>query len=62
MDEAAAGEVRARYDLNQIIEFNLRVVDDGDSCIDDLMEIVRWDVGGHANSDTGRTVHQKIWQ
>ena len=61
MDEAAAGKVGARYDFNQIIEFNLWVVDDGDSCVYNLMEIVRRNVSSHTNSDTSRTIHKKVW-
>ena len=61
MDEAAAWKVGTRYDFNQIIEFNLWVVDDGDSCVYNLMEIVRRNVSSHTNSDTSRTIHKKVW-
>ncbi len=36
------------------------VVDDGDSGVDDFAEVVRRDVGRHADADAGGAVNQQV--
>ena len=60
IDDPAGWEVRAGHDAQQLIEPNLRVVDHGETGVDRLGEIVRWNVGRHTDRDSRRSVHQKI--
>ena len=52
-DDAAGGEVRARDDLQQLVERALRIVDDVDDGVADLAQVVRREVDGHADGDAG---------
>ena len=56
------GEIGAAHDLAELVDRDGRVVDDGGGGIDDLAEVVRRDVGRHADGDAGRAVHQQIGQ
>ena len=60
VDHARCGQIRAGDELHQLIDGDFRVVEQGDTAVDHLAEIVRRDVGGHADRDTGGTVDQQI--
>jgi hypothetical protein len=59
-DDPGRREVRALDVLHQPVEVDLRVVDEGDRRVDHLLEVVRWDVGGHADRDAGAAVDQQV--
>ena len=71
-DDVAAGrEVRARDQADQLPElvgaeigssscFEMRVLDQPDAAVDDLAQVVRRDVGRHADGDAGRSVDQQV--
>ena len=59
-DNAAGGEVRAGNVLHQIGQCAFRVIQHADAGIDDLFQVVGWDIGGHAHGDAGGAVHQQI--
>ena len=61
-DDAAGGEVRALDEAAEVIHRDARVVDDSAGGGDNLVQVVRRDVGRHADGDAGRAVHQKIRQ
>ena len=63
-DEAAGGEVGAFDVLEDEVEvgtgFALFFGDDGDGGVDDFGEVVRRDVGGHADGDAGAAVDDEV--
>ncbi len=59
-DDAAGGEVRALDELHEVVGRRLGVVDDVHGGVDDLAEVVRRDVGGHADGDAGGAVDQQV--
>ena len=59
-DEAAGGEVRARNDLDQLLDRDRRIVEIGDAGVDHFAEIMRWNVGRHAHGDAAGAVHQQV--
>ena len=59
-DDSASREVRAGHDLNQLVDADLRGVDDREAGIDDLAQIVRRHVGRHADRDAAGAVDQKV--
>jgi len=61
-DRAAGREVRAGHELAEAIRGDGRVVDEGDRGVDDLAQVMGWDVGGHADRDAGAAVDQEVRQ
>ena len=59
-DHAAGREVRALDELADLVHLGLGMVDDIAGAVDDLREVVRRDVGRHADRDAGRAVHQQV--
>ncbi len=59
-DLAAGREVGALDVLEEILDGELGVVDQRDQRGDDLAQVVRRDVGRHADGDAGRAVHQEL--
>ena len=59
-DDAAGREVRAGNDLHQFRQVHRRIVDQRDRAVDDLAEIVRRDVGRHADGDAAGAVDQQV--
>ncbi len=60
VDDAAGGEVRSRHVLHQRRQWQRRIIQQGDARVDGLGEIVRRDVGRHADRDAGLPVHQQV--
>ena len=61
-DRAAGREVRAGDVLAEVVRGQLRVVDEGSGGVADLAEVVRRDVGGHADGDARRAVDEQVRQ
>ncbi len=61
-DDAAGGEIGARDDVDQFVDRDGRVVDDGDAGGDRLAQVVRRHVGRHADGDAAGAVDQQIGQ
>ena len=59
-DRAAGGEIRPRHDLHQLGQRHVRPVDQRDAGVDDLAEIVRRNIGRHADRDAAGAIDQKI--
>ena len=59
-DNAAGREVRSLDELADLVHLRLGMVDDIAGAVDDLREVMRRDVGRHADRDTGRAVHQQV--
>ncbi len=59
-DHAAGREVRPLDELHQVVGGGLRVVDHVQGGVDDLTEVVRRNVGGHADGDAGRAVDEQV--
>ncbi len=65
-DDPARGEIGSLHELHQCFDINvielfvfLEHVNDG---VNDLCKIMRWNRRCHADRDTRRAIHQKIWQ
>ena len=59
-DDAAGREVRPRHDADQVVDRQRRIFDQRHAGIDHLAEIVRRDVGRHADRDAARAVDQQV--
>ena len=59
-DGGAGREIRARHDLDQVLDRQRRIVDQRHAGVDDLAEIVRRDVGRHADRDAAGAVDQQV--
>ena len=59
-DGAAGREIRALHELHQVIERDVRIVDLRADAVDDFAEIVRRNVGRHADGDAGAAVDEQI--
>ena len=60
VDDAAGREIRTRNVLHQIRERDRRVIQQRKAGVDDLRQVVRRDVGGHADRDARLTVDQQV--
>jgi hypothetical protein len=60
VDQAAGGEIGPRDDDPELVGGDLGVLDERDGGVDDLAQVVRRDVGGHADGDAARPVHQQL--
>ena len=59
-NDAAGREVGARNDADQFVDAEGRIFDQRDAGIDHLAEIVRRDIGRHADRDAACPVHQQV--
>ena len=59
-DQRAGREVRPWHDLDQLVDADLGIVEVGDAGVDHLAQVVRRDVGGHADRDAARAVDQEV--
>ena len=62
VDDAAGREVRTDDDLLEVLDGGAGLVDDEAGGLDELVQVMRRDVGRHADRDAGRTVHQQVGQ
>ena len=66
-DAADAAELAARREvgpldvLHQLVDRDVGVVDLGADCVNGLAEVVRRDVGRHADGDAGAAVDKEVW-
>ena len=60
VDDARGREVRAGDVLHQAVDVDLGIVDQRDGGVDHFRQVVRRDVGRHADRDAGRTVDQQV--
>ena len=60
VDDAGRREVRRRNDLDQFVDRCLGVVQQVLARVDDFVQVVRRDVGRHADRDTRRAVDQQV--
>ena len=59
-DDSAGGEVGRRHQLHQLGDRHRRVVDVGAAGVDDLAEVVRRNVGRHADRDAAGAVDEQV--
>ena len=59
-DDAAGRKIRSRHDRVELVDAERRIVDQRDGGVDDLAEIVRRDVGRHADCDAAGAVDQQV--
>src|SRR5262249_16600557 len=60
VNECAGGEIRSRHHLVQILGLGVRVLNQLDGRFDDLAQVVRRNLGRHADGDSVRTVDQQV--
>src|SRR5207248_10917059 len=59
-NDAAGWKVRTWHDRNEVVDRKCRIVDQCGTGIDDLAEIVRGNVGRHADRNAAGAIDQKI--
>ena len=59
-DQAAGREVRPLHDLAQFIDGDLGIVEVGHAGVDDFAQVVRRDVGRHADRDAAGAVDEQV--
>ena len=59
-NDAAGRKIRPRHDRDQFVDRERRIVDQRNAGVDHLAEIVRRDIGRHADGDAAGAVDQKI--
>ena len=62
VNDARSGKVRGRHNFHQLIHRSLRVAQKVQAGVDHFVQIVWWDVGGHAHRNTARAVNEQIGQ
>ena len=60
VDEAGCREIRSLHVLQQVSQRGVRIVHQRDAAVHDLRQIVRGNVGRHADGDAVRSVHQQV--
>jgi hypothetical protein len=60
VDESGGREVGSRNDLYQLIDRDLRLLDQSDRGVKDLRQIMRRDLRRHSDGDSFRTVYEQI--
>ena len=61
-DHAAGREVRPFDMLHQLLERDLWTVDLRTDAVDDLAQVMRRHIRGHADGDAGAAVDQQVWE
>ena len=61
-NQAASGKIRAWDNFNQFVNRHHRIVDICQTRSDDFAQIVRRNVGRHADRDAASTVYQQVWK
>ena len=65
-DLATGGEVGTRHDVEQLVQTDIWIVDQRQTGIDDFAQIVRRDIGRHANGNAACPIDQQVgnagWQ
>jgi cell division protein ZapA (FtsZ GTPase activity inhibitor) len=59
-DQRSGREVRPRHDLEQRHVVDCRIVDQRHRGVDDLRQVVRRNVGRHADGDAARAINQQV--
>ena len=60
VNDAGSGKVRRRDNLHQLFNGGLRIAQQVQAGVDDFVEVVRRNVGGHAHGDAARPIDQQI--
>src|SRR5204863_5730550 len=61
-EHAAGGKVRPFNVGHQLSKSDAWVIDLGADPVDDFTQVVRWDIGGHADGNAGAAVDQQVWE
>ena len=59
-DDSRGWKVRTGNDLNDFVDTDFGLVEQRDTGVDHLAEIVGWNVGGHADRDSRRAIDQQV--
>ena len=61
-DDAAGREVGSLDELEQVVDRAVRIIDLVNDGVGQFVEVVRWDVGRHADGDTGGAIQEQVGQ
>ena len=59
-DDAAGRKIRSRNDVDEVVDDERGIVDQRDASVDDFAEIVRRNIGRHADGDAAGAVDQQV--
>lgn len=62
VDDAARGEVRRRDELDQLVDRAIRIAQAVQAAVDDFLQVVGRNIGGHAHRDARAAVDQQVGQ
>ena len=62
VNDAGSRKVWGRHNFHQLIHRSLRVAQQVQAGVDHFVQVVWWDVGGHAHRNTARAVNEQIGQ
>jgi len=60
VDQARGREVRRLDDTDQFFDIRTRIVEQQQTGLDDFLQVVRRNIGGHAHRDAGRTIDEQV--
>jgi hypothetical protein len=60
IDDGGGRKIGGGNNVDQLVEGNFGPFQHGQAGVDHFVQVVRWNVGGHADRDAGRTVDQQI--
>ena len=61
-NQARGWKVGAWHHLDDIFDRSFRIIDQQHDRVAQLGQVVRWNVGGHTDSNTGCAIEQQVWQ
>jgi hypothetical protein len=59
-NDAAGRKIRSRNDVDEFVDGERRIFDQRDAGVDDFAEIVRRNVGRHADGDAAGAIDQEV--
>ena len=60
VDDAARREIRPRQMLHELLNRNIRLIEHGDGGVNDLRNIVWWNVGCHSHCNAGTSIDEQV--
>ena len=60
VDDALGREIRARNEFHQLIDGQIRIINQRQAAAYDFRQVVGRNVGSHAHGNTGGTIHQQV--
>ena len=58
IDKSGGGKIRTRNMTHKLFNGNIRILNAGDSAVDNFLQIMGWNIGCHTDSDAGGSIEQ----